>query len=75
MVATETQIDPPQSFQLIPGSEGMTLAWSESQGASSYTVRGLKRGEVKVSSTSLGIDGYNPKKDYELCIFADHGLL
>ncbi|MBC7532804.1 MAG: SUMF1/EgtB/PvdO family nonheme iron enzyme [Oligoflexus sp.] len=75
LVATQTKIDPPRSFQLIPGSEGMTVAWSESKGASSYAVRGLKSGEAKVSSTSLVIDGYNPKQDYELCIFAEHGLL
>ncbi|MBC7532000.1 MAG: SUMF1/EgtB/PvdO family nonheme iron enzyme, partial [Oligoflexus sp.] len=75
LVATQTQIDSPRSFQLIPGSDGMTVAWSASKGASSYAVRGLKGGEAKVSSTSLVINGYDSSQDYELCIFALHGLL
>ncbi|MBC7531901.1 MAG: hypothetical protein H7318_10005, partial [Oligoflexus sp.] len=75
LAVAQTHIEPPSSFQLIPGSNGMTVAWSTSKGARSYVVRGLKGGEAKVSSNSLVIDAYDPGEDYELCIFAELGFL
>ncbi|MBC7531450.1 MAG: SUMF1/EgtB/PvdO family nonheme iron enzyme [Oligoflexus sp.] len=75
LLAIQAKIDPPASFQLLPSATGMNLTWTPSPGASSYAIQGLKGGDAKVNSSSFVIGGYEPARDYKLCIFAEHGIL
>ncbi|MBC7530881.1 MAG: SUMF1/EgtB/PvdO family nonheme iron enzyme [Oligoflexus sp.] len=75
LVLVQPKIAAPLSWHLLPSAGGMSVVWEPSDGASSYSITGLNNVEKTATSSSLAIESYDSKKDYELCIYAVRGLL